>query len=158
MHARKQLFFEDFRPGQRYSGGERTVRQADVQSFAAITGDAHPIHYDAEYAKRTRFGRPIVHGLHLMSLTALGAAPLAEQLRESMIAMVEQGARYLKPVFVDDTVCCEFEVAQVERKAGHRGRVKFSVKLLNRQDETILEGHHAYVLRCRTAEPGNGDP
>jgi 3-hydroxybutyryl-CoA dehydratase len=81
-----QLFLEDFSKGQIFPGHPRKITKADVLSFAALTGDKHPIHYDDEYAKSTRFGRPIVHGLHLMALTALGAAPLSEQLKRSMIA------------------------------------------------------------------------
>ena len=41
-------------------------------------------------AQARALGRPIVHGLHLMALTALGAAPLSEQLKDSMVAMLEQ--------------------------------------------------------------------
>ena len=85
-----QLFLEDFTEGQIFSSPPRTITEADVLGFAALTGDAHPLHYDDEYAKTTRFGRPIVHGLHLMALTALGAAPLAERLEASMIAFLEQ--------------------------------------------------------------------
>ena len=71
----RQLFLEDFSKGQTYPGAPRKITEADVLSFAAITGDAHPLHCDDAYARSTRFGRPIVHGLHLMALTALGATP-----------------------------------------------------------------------------------
>ena len=76
-----QLFLEDFSRGQIFQGCPREITGADIASFAALTGDSHPIHYDEEYARSTRFGRPIVHGLHLMALTALGAASLSEQLK-----------------------------------------------------------------------------
>lgn len=76
-----QLFLEDFSKGQTFPGRPRKITEADVLSFAALTDDKHPIHYDEAYARSTRFGRPIVHGLHLMALTALGATPLSEQLR-----------------------------------------------------------------------------
>lgn len=149
-----QLYLEDFAPGQTYPGAARTVSEADVLSFAALTGDRHPIHYDAEYAKKTPFGRPIVHGLHLMSLTALGATPLTERLRGAMIAFLEHEARFLKPVFVGDTVRSQIEVEAVERKAGRDyGRLALIVRLVNERGETILEGRHAYRLRCRP-QPG----
>ena len=99
-----QLFLEDFSKGQTFPGHSRKISEADVLSFAALTGDKHPIHYDDEYAKTTRFGRPIVHGLHLMALTALGAAPLSKRLKHSMIALLQQQASFQKPVFKDDTV------------------------------------------------------
>lgn len=149
-----QLFLEDFTKGQKYPGAARTVDESDVLSFAALTGDRHPIHYDAEYAKATRFGRPIVHGLHLMSLTALGATPLSERLRDAMIAFLDHEARFLKPVFLGDTVRSEFLVEEVERKAGRDfGRLALKVKLTNHRDETILEGRHVYMIRCRPGAP-----
>jgi|SRR5580704_4749643 3-hydroxybutyryl-CoA dehydratase len=154
-----QLFLEDFSIGQRFAGAPRTVAQADVLAFSALTGDKHPLHYDAEYAKTTRFGRPIVHGLHLLSLTALGATPLSEQLRQSMVAFLNQEARFLKPVFVDDTLRAEFEIAQVERQPGKEwGTLAMSVRLINQRNETVLDGRHLYRLRCRadaTAREGS---
>lgn len=151
MQGPAQLFLEDFAEGQRFAGPSRTIRDEDVLAFSALTGDRHPIHYDADYAKTTRFGRPVAHGLHLMSLTALGATPLTEQLGASMIAFVEQGARFLKPVFLDDTLHAQFEVADVEPKPGRGwGRLKLVVRLVNQHGETVLEGHHVYRLRSRS--------
>jgi acyl dehydratase len=155
----QQLFLDDFSPGQKYPGAARTVGEADVLSFAALTGDRHPIHYDAEYAKATRFGRPIVHGLHLMSLTALGATPLSERLRDAMVAFVDHSARFLKPVFLGDEVRSEFEVEEVERKAGRDfGRLQLAVRLLDDRGETILEGRHVYLIRCRAEPTRTGEP
>jgi acyl dehydratase len=154
-----QLYLEDFAPGQTYPGAARTVSEADVKSFAALTGDRHPLHYDAEYARTTQFGRPIVHGLHLMSLTALGATPLSERLRDAMIAFLEHEARFLKPVFVGDTVCSQIEVEAVERKVGRDyGRLALVVRLVNDRGEVILEGRHAYRLRCRPQPQAGASP
>ena len=150
-----QLYFEDFAIGQQYEGRLSTISQADVLAFASLTGDAHPIHYDLEYARQTRFGRPIVHGLHLMALTALGATPLSARLTEAMIAFIEQGAAFLRPAFVDDSVRSAFEVTELEQKPGREwGRVKFRVTLSNQRGETVLEASHAYRLRCRSVAAG----
>ncbi len=145
-----QLFLEDFVKGQTYEGSSRNITEADVLSFAALTGDRHPIHYDAEYAKATRFGRPVVHGLHLVALTALGATPLSERLEASMIALLEQNARFVKPVFVNDTVRSEFEVQEVDpRRDKEWGTLKFAVRLSNQRDERVLDAQHGYRIRRR---------
>jgi 3-hydroxybutyryl-CoA dehydratase len=147
----KQLFLEDFAKGQIFSGPARTITEADVLAFAALTGDAHPLHYDDEYAKTTRFGRPIVHGLHLMALTALGAAPLAERLEASMIAFLELGASFRKPVFKDDTLRPQFEVEATEHRPGMEwGKLAIKVRLINQRDEIVVEGRHVYRILCRT--------
>lgn len=148
--AATQLFFEDFSVGQRFDGASRTITQADVHAFSALTGDAHPIHYDADFARQTPFGRPVVHGLHLVSLTALGATPLSDRLRSAMIALIEQGGAFRKPVFIGDTVRSVFEVADTEGKAGRDwGRVRFKVSLL-RDDDVMLDAFHRYQLRRRS--------
>jgi acyl dehydratase len=146
----RQLFLDDFSAGQTYAGRPRTITKEDILSFAALTGDAHPIHYDDEYAKSTRFGRPIVHGLHLMALTALGAAPLSDQLTASMIAMIEQQAAFRKPVFKDDILRPEIEIEATDRRPGKDwGKLAMKVRLTNQRDEIVLEGRHVYMVRCR---------
>jgi 3-hydroxybutyryl-CoA dehydratase len=152
-----QLFLEDFSTGQKFPGHQRKITEADVLSFAALTGDSHPIHYDATYARTTRFGRPIVHGLHLMALTALGATPLSEQLRESMVALLEQQASFRKPVFEDDIVSPELEIEEIEHRPGREwGKLKMKVRLRNQRNEIVLEGRHVYAMRSRAGmtEPG----
>src|ERR1700726_3784879 len=147
-----QLFLEDFTKGQTFLSPPRTITEADVLGFAALTGDAHPLHYDDEYAKTTRFGRPIVHGLHLMALTALGAAPLSLQLEDSMIALLEQQASFKQPVFKDDTVRPEFEIERTEQRPGREwGKLTIKVRLINQRNETVLEGRHLYRIRSRAS-------
>jgi 3-hydroxybutyryl-CoA dehydratase len=149
-----QLFLDDFAEGQRFEGEPRTVSEADFASFGKLTGDRHPIHYDPVYAKTTRFGRPIAHGLHLMALTALGAMALSERVEQSMIALLDQGCRFLKPVFTGDVLRSELIVKEIDRKPGKdSGKLRFQVRLLNQRDEPILKGHHLYMVRCRPNTP-----
>lgn len=83
-----QLWLEDFRPGDRYMGRSRLIDDRSFGLFAETTGDAHPIHYDDAYAASTPLGGRVAHGLLVMSMTALGAAPLSTRLEASMIAFV----------------------------------------------------------------------
>jgi acyl dehydratase len=153
-----QLFLEDFNRGQIFPGCPREITGADILSFAALTGDSHPIHYDEEYARSTRFGRPIVHGLHLMALTALGAAPLSEQLQRSMVALIEQQASFQKPVFNGDTLRPQFEVEGTEHQPGRQwGKLHLKVRLLNQRHEIVLEGRHTYAIHCRSSTAANRD-
>jgi len=154
----KQLFLEDFTPGRIFPGASRHITHDDVLAFAALTGDKHPIHYDDNYAKTTRFGRPIVHGLHLMALTALGAAPLSEQLQDSMVAMLEQGAAFRRPVFKDDTVRSEFEIESAEpRPDKDWGTLSIKVRLINQHGDVVLEGRHLYRIRSRAGAARGGE-
>jgi 3-hydroxybutyryl-CoA dehydratase len=147
----KQLFLEDFSIQQTFLGPSRKITKVDILSFAALTGDNHPIHYDEDYAKTTRFGRPIVHGLHLMALTALGASEFSQQLLDSMVALLEQQASFHKPVFEDDTVRSEFEVENIDHRPERKwGKISIKVRLINQRDETVLVGRHVYAIRYRS--------
>jgi acyl dehydratase len=109
--------------------------------FSAVTGDVHPIHYDAEYAKRTRFGKPLAHGLLLASLTALGASSGRE--RCDGYVLIEQGSRFLRPAAVGDTLLPELVVERIWRE-GTRLMCRVKTRLTNQNGDTLLEGFHVY--------------
>ncbi|WP_456307371.1 MaoC family dehydratase [Paeniroseomonas aquatica] len=56
------MCFEDLTVGLKASFG-KTITEADVVLFAAVTGDTNPMHLNAEYAKTTVFGERIAHGM-----------------------------------------------------------------------------------------------
>lgn len=150
MDERGQLYFEDFAIGDRFQSPSRTLTDAHFLFFAGLTGDNHPIHYDEEYARKTLFGGRVTHGLLLMAMTALGASPVSHRLEASMIAFVEQDCRFLKPVLLGDTVYPSHEVTALEPKKD-RGLIRFATRITNQRGETVLEGHHAYLIRRRPA-------
>jgi 3-hydroxybutyryl-CoA dehydratase len=146
----RQRFFEDFRVGDRFRSPSKTLTDAHFLFFAGLTGDAHPIHYDDEYAKKTRFGRRLAHGLLLTSLTAVGASTLGPLIEDSLVAFVEQSSRFVTPAFIGDTILPEHEVVALDRKRS-AGLVTLRVTLTNQRGETILEGQHKYLIAYRPA-------
>ena len=147
----EQLYFEDFAPGQIYPGQRRTLDENAFRSFAQLTGDAHPIHYDAEYASRTRFGRPVAHGLLVTAVGALGATPLSSRLEDALVAFLDQDATFVKPVLVGDEVRSELEVESVKpTRTGVTGIVRFAVRIYGADGEVAMRGHHTYLLKTRT--------
>jgi acyl dehydratase len=145
-----QRYFEDFAVGDRFHSPSRTLTDAHFLFFAGLTGDNHPIHYDEEYGKRTRFGRRLAHGLLLSSLTAVGASTLAPLIEESVIAFLEQSMRFRAPAFIGDTIYPEHEVTALERKRSG-GLLTLAVSLRNQRGETVLEGEHRYLIAYRPA-------
>ena len=144
------LYFEDFAAGQVYPGQRRTLDETAFLRFAELTGDAHPIHYDADYASRTAFGKPVAHGLLVTAVGALGATPLSRRLEESLVAFVEQDAKFLKPVLVGDEVRTELEVESVKpTRSGATGVVRFIVRVYGAGGEVAMLGHHTYLLKTR---------
>ena len=84
---------DELQPGQVFASPSKTLTDAHFLFFSGLTGDNHPIHYDVEYARTTRFGKPLAHGLLLASLTALGASPASPHI--DGFVFVEQGCRFL---------------------------------------------------------------
>ena len=144
-----QRWFEDFKIGDRFASPSKTLTDAHFLFFAGMTGDAHPIHYDDEYAKKTRFGRRLAHGLLLTSLTAVGASTLAPVIEDSIVAFLEQTTHFRAPAFIGDTLKPEHEVVALERKR-LTGLLTLRVTLTNQGGDTILEGEHKYLIACRT--------
>jgi acyl dehydratase len=141
-------YFEDFRVGETFHIPAKTMTDAHFLFFAGMTGDNHPIHYDDEYARTTRFGKRVAHGLLLTALTAVGASTLSSLLEGSIVACVEQSARFLTPVLIGDTVTPELEVSEVIPKTDV-GLLRLTTRVKNQRGETVLEGMHAYLIKKR---------
>jgi acyl dehydratase len=109
---------DELQPGQVFTSPSKTLTDAHFLFFSGLTGDNHPIHYDVEYARTTRFGKPLAHGLLLASLTALGASPASPHI--DGFVFVEQGCRFLKPVAVGDTIHPRLTVERVWQEGRRR--------------------------------------
>jgi 3-hydroxybutyryl-CoA dehydratase len=131
------------KPGTAFEGPSKTLNDTHFVLFSGITGDVHPSHYDVEYAKQTRFGKPLAHGLLLASMTALGASSARERI--DGLVFVEQGCRFLKPAVVGDTIRPRLVLEKVWQE-GHRSFCRFHTSLLNQRGETLLEGFHLYRI------------
>jgi acyl dehydratase len=143
-----QLWFDDFKVGDHFESPGKTLTDAHFMFFAGMTGDAHPLHYDDEYAKKTKFGRRLAHGLLLTSMTAVGASTLAPVIEDSIVAFVEQTTRFKAPAFLGDTVKPRHEVVALDRKRS-AGLLTLRVTLTNQRGEIVLEGEHRYLIAYR---------
>jgi acyl dehydratase len=141
-----QLMGADLVVGEVVARRHVLLDAASFDAFARLTGDAHPLHYDAAYAKAQGLRAPIAHGLLLVAITALGATPLSAQLHDSMVAMLGTNARFQSPAYVGDTVDLVTSVAGVEPKARNRCIARFEVRLL-RGGDVIATVDHQFMLR-----------
>ncbi len=110
-----------------------TLTTEHVELYAKITGDRNPLHFDEDFAGKTKFGRLVVHG----GLTAgLLNALVAEDLPGPGTVFMSQELKYPAPVYVGDTITAEGEVLEVHatKPVTH---MKFTI---TRQDgEVVLE-------------------
>ncbi|MCL5965379.1 MAG: MaoC family dehydratase [Deinococcus sp.] len=79
----------------------KTITEADIALFVAVSGDTNPLHTNAEYAKRSRFGERIAHG----SLTAsLISNVIGTKLPGVGAVYLSQTLKFIKPVKIGDTI------------------------------------------------------
>jgi acyl dehydratase len=85
----------------------QTVTAREVELYAEITGDRNPLHFDAEFARRTRFGRLVAQGgIAAGMLNTL----VAMDLPGPGTVFMSQSLKYLAPVYLGDTLTAEIEV------------------------------------------------
>jgi acyl dehydratase len=94
----------------------RVISADDVQTFADITGDDNPIHLDATYAEKSRFGKPIVHGVLLLGLLS---KVMGRDFPGHGSVAVGISCRFLRPVPVGSEVTLEVKVADKNDERRH---------------------------------------
>jgi acyl dehydratase len=152
MAAMGPLYFEDFSVGQSFTTPGRTISEADVMNFAAWTGDNNQIHTDAEFAKQTRYGQRIVHGMLGASL-CLGLIARIGAFEGSAVALLGiDGWRFTAPVFIGDTLSCTVEIVGTRLTSkGNTGVVQRELKLINQRGEVVQQGRMDILMLARTA-------
>ncbi len=98
--------FEDICIGMSASYSQ-TITDADIKSFAGISGDRNPVHMDDTYAENSRFKKRIAHGL--MSSSYFSAL-FGTQLPGPGCVYVAQSLNFLRPVYLGDTVTASVTV------------------------------------------------
>ncbi|MGE5398069.1 MAG: MaoC family dehydratase [Chitinophagales bacterium] len=118
---------------------EKTVSESDVYNFAGITGDFSWLHVNEDRSRRGRFGKRIVHGMLLMGMIS---GVLGTQMPGGGCIYVSQEIKFLKPVFIGDTVKAEVEVVEVIKE---RNRVKLKTVCTNQNGEEVLVGEATMI-------------
>ena len=122
----------------------KTISEADLLAFAEITGDHDPIHVDEAYAARSSFGRRIAHGALVMGLLSTTASMISRRAVERgakgvSVSLGYDRIRFLKPVFIDDTLTAAYEIESIDAE---KGRSLSRVQVVNQHGEPCLVGTH----------------
>ena len=151
LSAREGLYFEEFQPGQSVVSPGRTVTEADVVAFAALSGDWNTMHTDAEYARTSMFGQRVAHGLLGLSI-ASGLAIRLGFLEGTTLAFRELGEwKFSLPIFLGDTIRVRAIVAELKPMARlGGGLVTFKVELLNQEDKVVQRGTWSVLVKSRS--------
>ncbi len=131
------MFFEDIEIGEKHTSQGRTITEADIVSFAGLSGDYNPLHTDKEYAQQSVFEQRIAHGA-LTFAVMTGFWDQLGFLKETVIAFYGvDRMRFVRPVFIGDTIHVELEwTEKLDREKN--GLVTILNTLFNQKNEEVM--------------------
>ena len=118
----------------------RLVTDELIRQFAELSGDHNPIHLDEDFAKATRFGKRIAHG---MLSGAFISAVLGYEFSERKILYLSQTMKFTAPVFIGDTVTATATVTSIRED---RGIVTLSTDCTNQNGKTVVSGEAVVMI------------
>lgn len=136
------VFFEDLSVGQTASFG-KTVTEADILMFAAVSGDTNPVHINAEHAAGTMFGERIAHG---MLSAGFISAVLGTRLPGPGTIYLSQTLKFRAPVMIGQTVTATVEVTALDA-AKKRATLKTTCAVAGK---VVIEGEALVIPPSRS--------
>ena len=120
-----------------------TLTEAHVKSFAELTGDYNPLHFDESFVARTKFGKLVVQG---GLTTGLLHALVAMDMPGPGTVFLSQNWKFTAPVYIDDTITASAEVLSVHPT---KPVTQLTIRVTRQTGEVVLEGE----AWCYTFEP-----
>jgi 3-hydroxybutyryl-CoA dehydratase len=134
------IYFDDIQVGNTTKTKGRTITEADIGNFAALTWDTYPLHTDEEWAKTNApFGGRIAHGALTLTF-ALGLLLSTTGTNVKVVAFYGmEKLRFVAPVKIGDTIRVETKVLEKDAKGAKGGVVTDNLRVLNQRGETVLD-------------------
>lgn len=135
------LYFEDVVVGSEYVSDRRRITESDLDAFTEISGDRHPIHTDAEFARKSAFGQRILQGTFGVAV-AVGLFTQFTEFTDAAIALTDiREWRFLAPMLVGDELFLRMRIeAKRLVSAGDRGIVQRRMELVNQHGKIVQQG------------------
>lgn len=141
--AMNGLYLEDLKVGQSAMFG-RTVSDADIVAFAGVSGDTNPIHLHDGFARTTRFGQRIAHGMLSGSYIS---TVIGTKLPGPGAVYVSQTMNFKAPVIIGDTVTAVATITAIDEQ---RRRVTLRTQCLN-GEKVVIDGEAVVLVPRRDA-------
>jgi acyl dehydratase len=139
-------WFDDFKIGERFVLPSRTMTDALFLAFQSASGDNHPVHYDVEYCRRRGMQHMLAHGYQIVIQTAAGAGEFPFMVEDSLVGFLDQSSRFLKPVYVGDTLYAALEIVELTPNRT-TGVIAMKSTVHNQKSELVLDGTQRYLVR-----------
>jgi len=127
--------FEELTVGDRQATRGRTVTEADIVNWCALTGDWFVLHTDRVVAEQSPFRQRIAPGLMVLAYaTGLGVPADSPNI---IANYGSERVRYPRPTLIGDTIHLEVEVTEKKERDAGSGVVTLRWDVLNQNGETV---------------------
>lgn len=128
----------------RFVSFKKTVNESDVNAFAEISGDFSPNHVDKEFMKNSVYGKCIAHGALLVAYMSRASSLILEEYpadnpRTTAVSLGYDRIRFIKPVFINDTINVEYTVVTYDLQSK---RSRATIEITNQHNELIAVATH----------------
>lgn len=150
-------FFEDFHVGDVYRHPHgRTVSETDNTWFTLLTNNTHDIHYNADYASQTEFGRPLV--VSTLTLAIVTGLSVTDVSQNAVANLGWDDVKLTAPVFAGDTLYAESEVLETRPSKSRptQGLVRVRTRGFNQRGETVITYERTVLVYTRAGRPKPG--
>jgi acyl dehydratase len=141
--------YEDLYEGMSFRSPGRTITDADLVSFAGLTGDYSELHTSDVYAQASQFGRKVAHGMMGLAYAHGLMWPRTGELRETAIAFLGiNDWKFVGPIFVGDTIFVEYELAELRdsKSRPEQAIAIFNVRVVKQDGSTVQQGRKALLV------------
>ena len=115
---------------------QKTITETDVVLFAGITGDFNPVHISDMEGKKSIFGERIAHG---MLSAGLISTVIGMYVPGPGTIYMEQNCKFLKPVYIGDTLTAESWVDEIVNK--EKGILRLKNRVFNQKGDCVIDGY-----------------
>jgi itaconyl-CoA hydratase len=143
-------YYEDFEVGATYQHRPgRTLSEADNTWFTLLTMNTHPIHFDAEYAKRTEFGKPLV--VSTLTLAVVVGMSVADTSRNAIANLGWKEIKLPNPVFAGDTLYAESTVLDKRESKSRPNEGIVTIRTIgrNQHGEVVCDFERTFLVMKR---------
>jgi itaconyl-CoA hydratase len=145
-------YFEDMAVGDVYrSRLGRTIEQTDNTWFTLLTCNTNQVHFNAEFAAKTEFGKPLVNSC--LTLSIVVGLSVADTSENAMANLAWDSISMPTPVYAGDTLWAESEVIshRESNSRPHQGIVGIRTRGVNQRGETVVEFRRTFMMYRRSA-------
>lgn len=121
----------------------KTVSESDIYGFSGITGDFAGNHVNEQYMSTTPYGERIAQGMLVLGYTTAASSAFGERYRLHAVSAGYEGVRFVKPVFIGDTVNVEYTLERIDTE---KRRLHNKVTVTNQHGEVVLVGVHLLAI------------